>query len=63
MVIHGRIARRKPLLSTKNIAAHLQFAKDPLDKPEGFWNNVLWTDETEIKLFGLKEKRYVCIPG
>lgn len=54
MGIHGRIARRKTLLSTKNIAAHLQF---------GFWNNVLWTDETEIKLFGLKEKRYVCIPG
>ena len=57
--VHGRVARRKPLLSKKNIAAHLQFAKDHVDKPEGYWKNVLWTDETKIELFGLNEKCYV----
>jgi len=33
--VPGRIARRKPPLSKKNIAAHLKFAKDHLDDPEG----------------------------
>ncbi|KAG2458113.1 TCB1 transposase, partial [Polypterus senegalus] len=61
--LYGRVARRKALLkshfSPKNIAARLQFAKDHVDKPEGYWKNVLWTDETKIELFGLNEKRYV----
>uniref|UniRef100_A0A673FPF7 Transposase Tc1-like domain-containing protein n=1 Tax=Sinocyclocheilus rhinocerous TaxID=307959 RepID=A0A673FPF7_9TELE len=45
--------------SKKNIAASLQFAKDHAVKPEGYWRNALWTDETKIELFGLNEKRYV----
>ena len=57
--VHGRIARRKPLLSTKNIATYLKFAKDHLDDPEGYWKNVLWTDESKVELFGLNEKRYI----
>ena len=39
--VHGRIARRKLLLSKKNIAAHHLFAKDHLGDPEGYWKNVL----------------------
>jgi len=31
--VHDRVARRKPLLSKKNIAASLQFAKNQVDKP------------------------------
>ena len=57
--VHGRIARRKPLLSKKNIAAHLKFAKEHIDDPQDFWNNVLWTDESKVELFGLNEKCYV----
>ncbi|KAF7654180.1 hypothetical protein LDENG_00073090, partial [Lucifuga dentata] len=58
--VYGRAARRKPLLSKKNIVARLQFAKkDHVNKPEGYWKNVLWTDETKIELFGLNEKCYV----
>lgn len=34
--IHGRVARRKPLLSVKNKAARLNFAREHLDKPEAF---------------------------
>ncbi len=57
--MQGRVARRKPLLSKKNITASLQFAKDHVHKPDGYWINVLWMDETKILLFGLNEKRYV----
>ncbi len=45
------VARRMPLLSKNNIAGHLQFAKDHIDKPEGYWRNVLWMDETKIKIW------------
>ena len=37
--LHGRVARRKPLLHTKQPA---------YDKPQNFWNKVIWSDETQI---------------
>lgn len=37
--VHGRVARIKPLLPIKNIAAHLQSAKDHKGKPEGCFKN------------------------
>ncbi len=45
--IHGRVPRKKPLL-TKNTKARLTFAKKYLDYPQGFWANILWTDETKV---------------
>ena len=48
--VHGRIARRKPLLSKKNIAARLMFAKGNMDEPEGYWKNILWTDVSKVEL-------------
>lgn len=45
---HGRTPRRKLLLSKKNIAARLMFAKRHLDAPQSFWQNILWTDETKV---------------
>jgi len=33
--------RRKPLLSKKNMAAQVRFAKFHLNKPHNFWDNVL----------------------
>jgi hypothetical protein len=35
--VHGRTPRKKPLLSKKNIAAHLKFAKEHLDVRQCFW--------------------------
>lgn len=55
----GRVARRKPLLSKKHRAARLQFARQQLQKPENYWQRVLWTDETKIELFGHNSNRYV----
>uniref|UniRef100_A0A9J8C228 Transposase Tc1-like domain-containing protein n=1 Tax=Cyprinus carpio carpio TaxID=630221 RepID=A0A9J8C228_CYPCA len=46
--LHGRVPRRKPLLSKKNIKALLSFARKHLDDPQDFWENTLWTDETKV---------------
>ncbi len=35
--LHGRVPRPKPLLSKKNIQAHLSFARKHLDDPQYFW--------------------------
>ena len=37
--VHGRTPRKKPLLSKKNIAARLKFAKEDLDVPQHYWQN------------------------
>uniref|UniRef100_A0A3B3R2T1 Tc1-like transposase DDE domain-containing protein n=1 Tax=Paramormyrops kingsleyae TaxID=1676925 RepID=A0A3B3R2T1_9TELE len=57
--VHGRTPRRKPLLSKKNIAARLKFAKEHLDVPQHYWQNIQWTDETKIELFGKNTQHYV----
>ena len=56
---HGRCARSKPLLSKKNIKARLKFARENIDKDQVFWNNVLWTDESKVELFGHQNRRHV----
>ncbi|KAF7645836.1 hypothetical protein LDENG_00197530 [Lucifuga dentata] len=50
--IHGRVPRRKPLLTKKNTKARLTFAKKHLE-------NILWTDETKVELFGRCASRYI----
>ena len=42
--VHGRASRKKPLLSKINIVACLKFAKEHLDVPRRFWQNILWID-------------------
>ncbi len=45
-------ARRVPLLKPVHVQARLKFAREYLDDPEEDWENVIWSDETKIKLFG-----------
>ncbi|KAK3513183.1 hypothetical protein QTP70_009768 [Hemibagrus guttatus] len=45
-------ARRVPLLKPVHVRAHLKFARQHLDDPEEDWENVIWSDETKIELFG-----------
>ncbi|KAK3571135.1 hypothetical protein QTP86_001918 [Hemibagrus guttatus] len=45
-------ARRVPLLKPVHVRARLKFAKEHLDDPEEDWENVIWSDETKIELFG-----------
>ena len=50
--LHGRRLRKTPLLRGRHKKARLDFAKMHVDKPQSFWENVLWTDETKLELFG-----------
>ncbi len=45
-------ARRVPLLKPVHVQARLKFAREHLDDPEEVWENVKWSDETKIELFG-----------
>uniref|UniRef100_A0A8C5M1X5 Transposase n=1 Tax=Leptobrachium leishanense TaxID=445787 RepID=A0A8C5M1X5_9ANUR len=57
--LHARTPRRTPLLSPKNKKSRVQYAKSHVDKPQKFWDSVLWTDETKLELFGPMDQRYV----
>ena len=57
--LYGRRPRRKPLLKDRHKKAWLEFAKTHLNKPKSFWENVLWTDETKLELFGKSHR--LCV--
>ena len=50
--LYSHRPRQTPLHKPCHVAARLNFTKAHLDKEEGFWNKVLWSDETKIELFG-----------
>ena len=39
--------------------AETVFVKLHLNKPQDFWNNVLWTDQTKVELFGHNAQQHV----
>jgi hypothetical protein len=51
--LYGKRPRRNPLLRERHEKARLQFAKTHLNMPRSFWENVLWTDETKLRVFFL----------
>ncbi|KAI3357191.1 hypothetical protein L3Q82_015646, partial [Scortum barcoo] len=57
--LYGRVARWKPLLSKRHMAAHLEFAKMHLKDSQTMRNKILWSDETKIELFGVNARRHV----
>ena len=57
--LYGRVARKKSLLKEKNKQTHLVFAKRHVGDSPNIWKKVLWSDETEIDIFGHQGKRYV----
>ena len=40
---------KKPLLSAINMHKRLEFAKNYLQKGPGFWDHVIWSDETMVR--------------
>lgn len=46
-------------MKTNYKKARLEFDKLPVDKPQSFWENVLWTDEPKMELFAKKHQLYV----
>ena len=57
--LYGRVARRKPLLSARQMKALIEFAKKHMEDSQTMRNKILWSDETKIELFGVNSKRYV----
>ena len=57
-MLYGRVMHKKPFLRTRHKQSRLRYAKAHLDKPASFWNEVLWTDETKVELFGHNKGRY-----
>ena len=55
----GRVARQKPPLSKRHMTACLEFAKRHLKDFQSMRNNILWSDETKIELFGLTAKLHI----
>lgn len=56
---HGRWPRRTPLVKANQEKARLNFATLHSHKPQSFWENILWTDETKHELFGKAHPFYV----
>ncbi len=50
--LHGCGPRNKPLLKMLHKKARKQFAEDKQTKDMDYWNHVLWSDETNINVFG-----------
>jgi transposase len=50
--LYGRVAHKKPYMNKVNRGKHIQHAVTYREKPLGFWNQVLWSDETKFNLFG-----------
>ena len=48
----GRVALKKPCMSKDNRVKRLHDTKTYLKKALGYWNKVLWSDETKFSLFG-----------
>jgi len=50
--VKGRKPIKKPLLSSRNVAKRLKWAKDHKDWDATDWGRVLWSDESKFCLFG-----------
>ncbi|KAG2468235.1 TCB1 transposase, partial [Polypterus senegalus] len=57
--LYGRVARWKPLLSKRHMAALLEFAKRHLKDSQTMRNKILWSDETKIELFDVNARCHV----
>lgn len=56
---NGRVARKKPYVSAVNKKKRVAFAKDYVNKPNSFWNQVIFSDESKFNLFGSDGRQIV----
>lgn len=47
----ARVARRKPLISLKNQKKRLAYAREYGSRPNSFWDQVLFSDESKYNIF------------
>ncbi|GFT24390.1 transposable element Tc1 transposase [Trichonephila clavipes] len=56
---NGRVARKKPLIGKRNRVKRLKFVKEHILKPQQFWNEVIFSDESKFNIFGSDGRRMV----
>lgn len=49
---NGRVSRKKPYVSKVNRQKRLAFAKEHVNKPQSFWDSVIFSDESIFRIFG-----------
>ncbi|GFW96734.1 transposable element Tc3 transposase [Trichonephila clavipes] len=54
---NGRVARKKPLIGKRNRVKRLKFTKEHILKPQQFWNEVIFSDESKFNIFGSDGRR------
>ena len=57
--LYGRVARKKPLVNKVSRTKRIQYAKTMMEKPFGYWKDVLWSDESKFNRFGSVDKAMV----
>ena len=57
--LHGRVPRMKPLLKPIHKEKRLEFARKHIDATQAELNNIFWSDETKLELFGVNDNRFV----
>ena len=48
----SRSSRKVPLLKRQHVRSRLNYVKTYGEKPQEFWNKVIWSDETKIEILG-----------
>ena len=46
--LYGRVARKKPLVTKAKRGKRVRYTRKYQEKPLGFWNSVLWSDESKF---------------
>ena len=57
--LHSRRPRSAPLLKENHKKDQLEFTKTHLNKQKYLRDNVLWTDEIKLELFGKTQALYL----
>ena len=57
--LYGKVARWKLFLSKRHMTARLEFTKRHLKDSQTMRNNIFWSDDSKIDLFGLNAKRHI----
>ncbi|GFV93158.1 transposable element Tc1 transposase [Trichonephila clavipes] len=55
----SRVVPRKPYISMTNWLKRIAFSKDHIHKPLEFWRTVIFSDEDNFSIFGIKDRKLV----